>query len=148
MTTALLFFCPFFCFILLLELSHTSCVTLTYGPCNVFPSFRIRHCTLMFPFGSLTTNSCYYFMRNPFFNSFSTMFSVELPHFSGVTVTQGSCNYFPLSPSRHSTLILSSESLLTYSQDYVVWNATRLCFTHFLGGAVPIFLCNCYARSL
>ena len=68
-----------------------------------------------------------------------------------VTVTQGTWNVFPSIPSRHSTLLLPFESLLTHSPNYVMWTATyffRLLFTHCSRGTVPFFLCNCYTRSL
>ena len=114
-------------------------------------SHRFEVSTLLFPFGSLTTHSCYCVVWKTFFDSFSNFFSVELFHSPGVTVTQGSCNVFPLSPSGHCILLLLLESLLTHSHNYVVWTAThffRFCFTHFLSGTVPRFFCNCYTRSL
>ena len=52
---------------------------------------------------------------HPIFDNFPFIFSWELPHLPGVLVTQGSCDFFSLSKSRHSTLILFFESLLNHS---------------------------------
>ena len=130
---------PFFLFILLVELSHSSRLTVKQGPCSVSSSFRSRHFTLLFPFESLTTHSHYHFAWNTFFDKYWNIFSVELSHSFGVTVTQVSCNVFPLPRSGHPTLILSFESLLTHSHNYVVWNATqffRWCFKLFHSSSI------------
>ena len=50
---------------------------------------------------------------------------MEFSHSSGVTVTQDSCNVFPLSSSGHSTLILSFESWLTHSHNNRLQTATH-----------------------
>lgn len=141
----------FLLFILWVELSNSSCVAVTQSLYNVLSSIRSIHYTFLSPFEPLTTHSFYHIVWDVFLNSFLNILSVGLSHFSGVTVKQGSCNFFPLSQSGHSTLILSFEQLLTHPHNYRVWTATRffcLCFTHFLNETVPLFLSNCYTRSL
>ena len=73
------------------------------------------------------------FLKAPFFieHNILFVFSLGLSHLSCISVTQGSCNVFPFSPSRHSTLILSFESLLTHSHTYIVWIATYFFLVYF-----------------
>ena len=98
----------------ILSVSQTSCVTVTQGPCNVSSSLGCGHCTLLFLYGSLTIQSCYYLVWNTFFDSFSSIFSVQLSYSPGVT--QGFYNVILLSQSRHAGLILLFVPLLTCSQ--------------------------------
>ena len=97
-------------FILLMEMSLSSCVTVTQSPCNKSPSFRSGESPLLFLFEPLTTHSSYYVVWNTFFDNFSIIFSCTSP---------GPYNIFSLSLSGHSTLILSFESLLTDSLNYL-----------------------------
>lgn len=85
-----------FLFVFLVELSHCSWVTVTQGPCNVSPSFRSGHYTLLFPFRPLTIHSRYYVVWNKFFNIFFEIFFMELSQSSGITLTQSRFNVFPL----------------------------------------------------
>ena len=63
------------------------------------------------PFSQLCCVDCHTFLDN-----FPFIFSLKLPHFSGVPVKQGSCNvFFTLFPSGHSTSILSFVSLLIHT---------------------------------
>ena len=64
----------------LVELSHSSCLTVTQGSCNVSWSFWSRHSTLLFPFELLKTHSRYYVVRNTFLDSFWIISSTKLFH--------------------------------------------------------------------
>ena len=140
-------------------LSGASCVIFTKDPCNILPSFWSRHSTLLFPVGSLTIHFCYYVVWNTFFESFSIVFSMELPYSSGVAIV----HMFP------ATFFIFSKSIIDFitffwvivdlfSQLCCVWTAThffRLSFSHFLSSIfsilplwlsqkVPVMLFHCF----
>ena len=106
-------------FIISVELSHSSHVTVTQGVCNVSPSFR-NGLHFAVSFEPLTTHSRYYVLWNTFFDYRLFILLVKISRSSGVTVTHSFCNVFPLPPSGLSTLILSFESFLTHFHNYVV----------------------------
>ena len=48
------------------ELSHSSCMTVTQGLCNVFPLFGSEDFIFLFSFELITTHSRYNVVRNTF----------------------------------------------------------------------------------
>ena len=106
----------------LVEPVPLSFVTVTPGLSNSFPLIPSRHpihCFLLIhSWPVLQTMLCG--LPLIFFVYFSLIFSVELFCSSFVTVTQGSCNIFPLFPNLFSTLLFPFELFITSSHNNVI----------------------------
>ena len=139
----LFYLVSFYCH--LVELSHSSCLTVTQGSCNVSSSFWIRHSTLLFPFELLKTYSRYYVVRNTFLDSFWIISSTKLFHSFSILLHKVSATFSFASEYIFFWVIVAR------SNHFVVWTAThfsRLFFTNNFRGSVPFFLCYCFTRFL